>query len=129
MTARSGYFGKVWAPCSSRGPMKLFLLFCFSLANLTLSAQSSTQTFTGEISDSQCAFNVHSKTASHKEMLAEKTMGNTEADCVRTCVKYGGAYVLVTHKKVYHLTDQVIPEKFAAQKVIVTGSLNKKGDT
>jgi hypothetical protein len=108
---------------------KLIGIALLSLVSLSAPAQSHLQTFTGEISDSQCALNVHSKTGSHKEMLAENTMGKNEADCVKTCVKYGGVYVLVTPKKVYRLSDQTTPEKFAAQKVVITGSLDKKGNT
>ena len=92
-------------------------------------AQSGTQTFVGEISDSQCAMNVHSKTGSHTEMLEMKTMGNSAAECVRTCVRYGGVYVLVSNGDVYKLSDQMTPEKFAAEKVKVTGLLDKKTKT
>ncbi len=91
--------------------------------------QPAVQTFTGEISDSQCAMNVHSRTGSHQEMLAEHTMGNNEAECVRTCVRFGGVYVLISGKQVYRLSDQKSPDKYAAQKVRVRGSLNKKSNT
>src|SRR5277367_1781311 len=39
--------------------------------------------FRGEISDSQCAFNVHSLTQSHQEMLKSKSgdAGKTAASC------------------------------------------------
>lgn len=101
----------------------------FAAVVVSVQAQSGNQVFVGEISDSQCALNVHSKTGSHKEMLAMKTMGDTEADCVRTCVRYGGVYVLVSGSKVYKLSDQTTPEKFAAQKVKVSGTLDKKTNT
>ena len=35
------------------------------------------QIFHGEIGDTQCAFNVHSMTRSHTEMLKSKKMGGT----------------------------------------------------
>ena len=39
------------------------------------------QIFHGEISDSQCALNVHSLTRSHQEMLKSKSMGGTSNTC------------------------------------------------
>lgn len=86
------------------------------------------QTFHGEISDSACAMNVHSTSGSHAEMLKDKTTGSTPADCVRFCVKnMGSKYVLVTNKKVYHLADDKMAERFAGERVVVRGTLDKKG--
>jgi hypothetical protein len=85
------------------------------------------EVFKGEISDSQCAFNVHSATRSHDEMLKTKTMGSTPADCVRICVKnLGGQYVLQTKDKIYKLDNQPLAAKSPAQKVKVTGVLDPK---
>lgn len=105
------------------------LLFVFALATIAMSAQSAKDVFVGEISDSQCATNVHSKTQSHKEMTADHTMGDTKADCVRTCVrKMGGSYVLLTPDgKVYRLSNQAISDKFAGEKVKVSGTVDKSG--
>ncbi len=108
---------------------RLLLSALLVVTALIASAQPPKETFVGDISDSQCALNVHSKTGSHQEMLVEHTMGNTETDCVRTCVRFGGVYVLVSGKKVYKLSDQTTPEKFAAQKVKVVGTLDKKTNT
>ncbi len=95
-----------------------------------LAAGEKQEVFKGEISDSQCAFNVHSATHSHAEMLKTHTMGNTPADCVRMCVEnLGGVYVLQTKDKVYKLDKQNLAEKYPAQAVKVTGVLNAKGDT
>jgi len=54
-------------------------------------------------------------------------MGPTDADCVKACVAaHGATYVLTDGSKVYELSDQKTPEKFAAQKVTVTGTLDAK---
>jgi hypothetical protein len=92
-------------------------------------AATSPQTFVGEISDSQCALNVHSKTGSHKEMTVNHTMGNTEAECVEACVRSGGQYVLVTPKKIFKLSDQKQPAGFPARRVKVQGTLDEKTGT
>jgi hypothetical protein len=94
-----------------------------------LAAGEKQEVFKGEISDSQCSFNVHSTTHSHAEMLKTHTMGNTPADCVRMCVdNLGGVYVLQTKDKVYKLDKQNLAERYPAQAVKVTGVLNAKGD-
>ena len=61
---------------------------CFViLGSLTLlcaaPAAAQEATFRGQISDSQCAFNVHSLTKSHEEMLKSKSgaAGHTAATC------------------------------------------------
>jgi hypothetical protein len=95
-----------------------------------LAAGEKQEVFKGEISDSQCAFNVHSATHSHAEMLKTHTMGNTPADCVRMCVdNLGGVYVLQTKDKVYKLDKQNLAERYPAHAVKVTGVVNAKGDT
>lgn len=108
---------------------KYLLLFIIALAAISTLAQSAKSVFVGEISDSQCATNVHSKTQSHKEMTADHTMGDTKADCVRTCVrKMGGSFVLLTlDGKVYRLSDQETSDKFAGEKVKVFGTIEKSG--
>ena len=76
--------------------------------------------FTGIITDSHC------NKADHKEMH----MGDTDAKCVVGCVKgMGGKYVLYDGKTAYTLSDQKTPEKFAAAKVTVTGTLDAKTNT
>lgn len=105
------------------------LLLVFALATIAMSAQSAKDVFVGEISDSQCATNVHSKTQSHKEMTVDHTMGDTKADCVRTCVReMGGSYVLLTPEgKVYRLSNQASADRFAGEKVKVFGTADKSG--
>ncbi len=108
---------------------KLLLTIAIAVATISASAQSVKTVFIGEISDSQCATNVHSKTQSHTEMTATHAMGNSKADCVRTCVKkMGGQFVLLTPEgKVYRLSDQKTPDQFAGGHVKVHGTLDKSG--
>jgi hypothetical protein len=84
-------------------------------------------TFRGEIGDSSCALNVHSLSRSHLEMLKNKSIGSTPAECARHCVAHlGSSYVLVVTKDVYRLDKQAEAEKWAGQAVIVTGELEEK---
>ena len=81
-----------------------------------LAAAAKPQTFTGVITDSMCG--------------VKHTMGITpDGKCARDCVKMDPTkykYALLVGKNVYVLSDQQTPEKFAAQKVIVTGTLFEK---
>ncbi len=82
-----------------------------------LSAAPARTTLVGTISDDMCAVIGH----------AGMRMGPTDADCARACVAaHGAAYVLVVGKNVYTLSDPTRPEKFAGQKVKVTGTLEAK---
>ena len=49
-----------------------------------------------------------------------------DSKCVRECVKHGSKYALLVGNNMYVLSDQQTPEKFAAQKVKVTGVLYEK---
>lgn len=94
-----------------------------------MSAGEREQIFKGEISDSQCALNVHSLSRSHEEMLKKKNIGTTPAECARYCVKYlGGVFVLSVREKVYKLDNQDLAEKFAGQKVKLTGVLDAQSN-
>ena len=85
-----------------------------------LSAAPGKQTFTGTITDNMCA------KAGHAQMR----MGPTDAECTTACVSaHGATYVLYDGKEVYALSDQRTPEKFAGQKVRVTGTLDAKTKT
>lgn len=81
-----------------------------------LAASDKPQTYTGVITDTMCG--------------AKHTMGITpDAKCVRECVKMDPdkwKYALLVRKQIYVLSDQRSPEKFAAQKVTVTGTLFEK---
>jgi len=90
------------------------------LAIAALAGAQGKQTFTGTITDSMCP------TADHSQMK----MGPTDAECTKACVSIHGAmYVLYDGKNVYELSDQKTPEKFAAKKVKVTGTLDAKTKT
>jgi hypothetical protein len=98
--------------------VKPFILSLLAIA--VLSAAPGKQTFTGTITDSMCT------TADHSQMK----MGPTDADCTKACVSiHGATYVLYDGKNVYELSDQKTPEKFAARKVTVTGTLDAKTKT
>jgi hypothetical protein len=89
-------------------------------------------TFKGEISDSQCAFNVHSLTKSHEEMLKSKSgaAGHTAATCSIYCIsQLGGKFVLTSKGHVYHLDNQDLPRRFVGEKVKLRGTLDAKGDS
>jgi hypothetical protein len=88
--------------------------------------------FRGEISDSQCAFNVHSLTKSHEEMLKSKSgeAGKSAASCSQFCIVHlGGKFVLASKGHVYHLDNQDLPRGFVAEKVKVRGVLDPKTET
>jgi hypothetical protein len=95
-------------------------LFVSLLVVTAVSAGQSPQTFTGIITDSECATRGH----------ASMRMGPTDAECTRLCVMVHSAfYVLHDGKDVYTLSDQETPEQFAAQKVRVVGTLDAKNKT
>jgi hypothetical protein len=57
-------------------------------------------------------------------------MGPTDAECTVACVDaHGATYVLYDGKDVYTLSDQRTPEKFAARKVTVVGTLDARTRT
>jgi len=85
------------------------------LAFAAFSSAPDKQTFIGVISDDMCG------NADHSQMR----MGPTDAECAVACINaHGAAYVLYDGKTVYALSDQRTPERFAAQKVRVTGTLD-----
>jgi hypothetical protein len=86
------------------------------------SARGPVKTFTGEISDGQCA-----KNGSH-EVVMKRASINTAANCTKGCArKYEYVLFDTAGKKIYRLDNQETPAKFAAQKVKITGNLD--GDT
>ncbi len=94
-----------------------------AFASTVASAQEA-KAFYGEISDSQCALNVHSLTRSHQEMLKSKSMGGTATECALYCVNYhGGDFVLSSKKDVYRLDDQNAARLFAGKKVEIIGKM------
>ena len=83
----------------------------------TLDAADAPRTFTGVITDTLCG-------ASHAMMKAQ-----SDAACVKLCVKRSGQYALFDGQNVLKLTDQKTPAKFAAQKVKVVGTFDEKTKT
>ena len=89
--------------------MKTLILTVFACGALMAAAP---KTFTGVITDTMCG--------------KDHAMMNVKPDskCVTDCVKEGSKYALLDGSSVYELSDQKTPEKFAGQKVKVTGTLN-----
>jgi len=98
--------------------MKRLVLLVTSFALVTaLFAAQAKQTFVGTITDDMCPM------ADHSHMR----MGPTDAECAKACIEYHGSmYTLYDGKNGYTLSDQRTPEKFAGQKVKVTGVLDAK---
>jgi hypothetical protein len=94
--------------------MTRFVILLLLAASFPLSATPGSQTFTGIISDSMCG-------SDHKAMNV-----SPHSKCVLECVKSSSnvKYVLLVGKNKYTLSDQQTPERFAAQKVKVTGRLS-----
>lgn len=86
------------------------LLILFAGSALVFAAAP--KTFTGVITDSMCG--------KDHAMMGVKP----DSKCVLECVKSGSKYALIEGANVYELSDQKAPEKFAGQKVKVTGTLN-----
>ena len=82
-----------------------------------LSAADAPRTFTGVITDTLCG-------AGHAMMKAQ-----SDASCVKLCVKGSGQYALFDGQNGFKLTDQKTPAKFAAQKVKVVGTYDEKAKT
>lgn len=92
----------------------MLLLLCAAGA---MSGQGPVKTYTGVVTDTMCG-------ANHSPMGIQP-----DAKCVRECVKMAGGkwkYALWDGKRVWTLSDQATPEKFAAQKVRVTGMAYEK---
>lgn len=103
--------------------MNLVKALCFValLVGLVTLAFSADQTWTGQISDSNCGVSHAHVTSSHP--------GMTDRDCVQACIKNGGKYVFVTDGKVYAIENQdlTLLPMHAGHTVRLTGEM--KGDT
>lgn len=74
-----------------------------------------TQTFTGVVTDSECADGDHSG----------MRMGSTGAECAKACMDYHqAALVLHDGKTSRRLDDQKAALPFAGQQVVVVGTLD-----
>jgi len=95
--------------------MKPVIVGLFVLA--LVSAGQGKQTFTGVITDDMCPLGDHSR----------MQMGPTDAECAKACINaHGATYVLYDGKSAYVLSDQKTPERFAAQRVRVIGTLDAR---
>ena len=83
--------------------------------------------FRGEVSDSQCALNIHSLTRSHQEMLKSKSMGGTSNTCAVYCIEHLGGYlVLSSGNDVYRLDRADLVHGFEGRRVKIMGTLDTK---
>ncbi len=83
--------------------------------------------YRGEVSDSQCAMNVHSLTRSHLEMLKSKSMGGTSNTCSVYCIEHLGGYlVLSAGNDVYRLDRADLVHGFEGRRVVITGVFDPK---
>jgi hypothetical protein len=99
--------------------MRVLVVSLLALTSLS-AAQAKPQTFLGTITDDMCERGDHSR----------MQMGPTDAECTRACVaQHGAAFVLFDGTNVYKLSDQKTPDKFAGQKVRVTGTVDAKTKT
>ena len=79
----------------------------------------------GQIMDSRCAID-----GSHNKMRKEKGTKNAK-DCTLQCAKTGGSLVLIDPetKTVYQLDDQQKPERFAGERVRISGTYDEPSKT
>jgi len=100
------------------------------LVLVAAAAGQNSQTFRGEVSDSQCALNVHSLTRSHQEMLKSKSMGGTSNTCAVYCIEHLGGYLVLSvgkdGKDVYRLDRADLVHGFEGHRVILNGTLDPK---
>lgn len=100
--------------------LALGLLAAALAAAAVLAGAPPRQSFTGIITDSMCPRGDHS----------HMKMGANDAECTVACIyAHGAQYVLFDGKETYVLSDQKTPEKFAAKKVTVVGTLNAGSKT
>ena len=103
-----------------RPPQAVVYAAIWLAAAVVAPGQARKQTFTGAITDSMCSLADHSR----------MKMGPTDRECTIACVlAHEAEYVLSDGKETYMLSDQKTPEKFAGQKVRVTGTLDAKTKT
>jgi len=107
----------------------LKLIAASMLAMTSAALGQASHVFHGEVSDSQCALNIHSLTRSHQEMLKSKSMGGTSNTCAVYCIEHLGGYlVLSAGKNVYRLDRADLVHGFEGRKVKITGVLDSKAN-
>ena len=83
-------------------------------------AKPSPRSFTGVVTDGECADGNHSG----------MRMGKTAAECAKACVEYHGAtLVLYDGKRSLGLDNQKLAMTFAGMKVTVVGTLDEGSGT
>lgn len=107
---------------------RIMVLFALVLLGAPgLAHGQAARAFHGEVSDSQCALNVHSLTRSHQEMLKSKSMGGTSNTCSVYCIEHLGGYlVLSAGNDVYRLDRADLVHGFEGRQVVITGTLDPK---
>lgn len=106
---------------------KVALWVVMSMVLFAAASAQSARVFRGEVSDSQCALNVHSLTRSHQEMLKSKSMGGTSNTCSVYCIEHLGGYlVLSSGKNVYRLDRSDLVHGFEGRRVVINGVLDTK---
>jgi hypothetical protein len=109
--------------------MKAIIRWCAAgiLALVGAAYAQNAHAFHGEVSDSQCALNVHSLTRSHQEMLKSKSMGGTSNTCSVYCIEHLGGYlVLSSGNNVYRLDRADLVHGFEGRRVVINGILDTK---
>src|SRR5205807_4396174 len=82
-------------------------LLVLLLASCLFAKDPAMLTLQGEIEDSQCAYNVHSRDHTHDAMIKKNVYGRDAKSCTLHCVKeMGGNFVLVVKDDVYRLDGQ-----------------------
>jgi hypothetical protein len=94
----------------------------------TVASTQEAKTSYSEISDSQCALNVHSLTRSHQEMLKSKSVGGTPTECTIYCVTFHGED-FVSKRGVYRLDDQNTARAFAGKKIKIIAEIDSDKKT
>jgi len=92
-------------------------LTCLAIA-ATIFAEPSRE-FSGVITDTMCGAKPHSS------MMKDKS----DTECVRICARGSFGYALLSGGSVMKLSNQKTLEKYAGQKVRVTGAYDEKSKT
>ncbi len=111
--------------------MKRKIILCAAaiLAMAGAALGQGTRVFRGEVSDSQCALNIHSLTRSHQEMLKSKSMGGTANTCAVYCIEHMGGYLaLSSGKNVFRLDRADLVHGYEGRRVRITGILDTRAN-
>ncbi len=108
-----------------------FVVVLLATSSLIARDKDGVVTLRGAITDSQCAYNVHSDARTHDWMIKKGVPGAADAkSCTLHCVKdRGGNFVLVVKDEVYRLSDQIYAEKYAGKEVKATGTVDASTHT